>query len=98
MTEKKGIEYTILIDDNNHIKMLHVKWDKLKTKQQVQKYLDLKYKKPRIKPMNLYGVHIPEYELEKPELIAVLKGHAKEKILIDEETKLTHKEWQSLKI
>ena len=92
------IGYTIIVNDNNQIKMLHVDFDKLKTKQQVQKYLDQKYKKPRIVSMNLYGVHIPEYELEKPELVAVLKGHAKEKKLLDEETKLTHKEWQSLEI
>ena len=31
--------------------------------------------------MNLHGVFIPDYELDKPELVAVLKGHVKEKIL-----------------
>ena len=92
------IGYTIILNDNNKINMLHVEFDKLKTKQQVQNYLDHKYKEPRIVAMNLYGVHIPEYELEKPELVAVLKGHAKEKKLLDAETKLTHKEWQSLEI
>lgn len=73
--------YSILVNDNNHIKMLHAEFDNLKSKQQVQDYIDAKYKEPRIQPMNLYGVLIPDYELEKPEYVAVLKGHVREKRL-----------------
>jgi hypothetical protein len=77
--------YTILINDNNQIKMLHTEFDKLKTVKQVERYLDAKYKEPRIQPMNLYGVLIPDYQLEKPDYVGVLKGHVKEKILEREE-------------
>jgi hypothetical protein len=71
------IQYSILINDNDQMKVLHVKF----AKQQIQDYINQKYSKPRYAPMNLYGVYIPDYELEKPEVVAVLKGHVKEKKL-----------------
>ena len=80
-----AIQYSIMINDNDQIKVLHVKFDKLKSKQQIQDYINQKYSKPRYAPMNLYGVYIPNYELEKPELIAVLKGHVKEKHFMNKE-------------
>ena len=77
--------YTILINDNNQIKMLHTEFDNLKTVKQVKAWLRMKYLTPRIQPMNLNGVRIPDYELEKPDFVAVLKGHVKEKILENDE-------------
>ena len=35
-----GIGYSLILNDNDQIKILHVKFDKLKSKEQVQRYLD----------------------------------------------------------
>ena len=87
--------YTYVICDNNTIKFLHVQPDvTLRSREQVQEWLDIKYKDRTTGPMNLYGVHIPDYPLEKPYLISVLSGHVKVKNLPEEEVKLTYDEWK----
>lgn len=75
------IKYSVLVNDNGAIKILHTHFYKLKTKQQVQDYLDKKYDKVRYAKTNLYGVEVDDYELEKPELVGVLSGWVKEKKL-----------------
>ena len=74
------MKLTLLINDNYHLKLMHISpaGNKPDVNRLWHDILQAKYSKPRIGPVNLYGVNIDDYELEQPFLIGVLKGHVQQ--------------------